>query len=121
MSITSLRDEAWVASASGTGHHALVLAACRELGGFDPELRHRSNDADMQLDIVRAAGAVALMPSLTVPLDDPTLAIRQVADATVARSLLLLTRDQPTPGALAHVLESIRTRARSLGGTVSKT
>ena len=117
VSIASLRDEVWVASASGTGHHALVLAACRELGGFDPELRHRSNDADVQLEIVRSARAVALMPSLTVPLDDPSLAIRQVADGTVARSLLLLTRDQTTSGALAHVLDSIRTRARSLGST----
>lgn len=121
VSITSLSDEVWVAAASGTGHHALVLAACRDLGGFDPELRHRSNDADMQLDIVRTAGAVALMPSLTVPFDDPTLAIRHVADGTVARSLLLLTRDQPTPGALAHVLDSIRTRARSLDRTLSGT
>ena len=120
VSITSLRDEVWVASASGTGHHALVLAACRELGGFDPELRHRSNDADVQLEIVRSARAVALMPSLTVPLDDPSLAIRHVADGTVARSLLLLTRDQTTSGALAHVLDSIRTRAGSLGRTISQ-
>lgn len=121
MSITSLRDEVWVASASGTGHHALVLAACRELGGFDPELRHRSNDADMQLEIVRTARAVALMPSLAVRLDDPTLAIRHVAGGTIARSLLLLTRDQPTPGALAQVLDSIRTRARGLGRTFRET
>ena len=121
MSITSLRDEVWVASASGTGHHALVLAACRELGGFDPELRHRSNDADMQLEIVRTARAVALMPSLAVRLDDPTLAIRHVAGGTIARSLLLLTRDQPTPGALAQVLDSIRTRARGLGRNFRET
>ena len=121
MSITSLRDEVWVASASGTGHHALVLAACRELGGFDPELRHRSNDADMQLEIVRTARAVALMPSLAVRLDDPTLAIRHVAGGTIARSLLLLTRDQPTPGALAQVLDSIRNRARGLGRTFRET
>lgn len=121
VSITSLRDEVWVASASGTGHHALVLAACRELGGFDPELRHRSNDADMQLEIVRTARAVALMPSLAVRLDDPTLAIRHVAGGTIARSLLLLTRDQPTPGALAQVLDSIRTRARGLGRTFRET
>ena len=121
MSITSLRDAVWVASASGTGHHALVLAACRELGGFDPELRHRSNDADMQLEIVRTARAVALMPSLAVRLDDPTLAIRHVAGGTIARSLLLLTRDQPTPGALAQVLDSIRTRARGLGRTFRET
>ena len=121
MSITSLRDEVWVASASGTGHHALVLAACRELGGFDPELRHRSNDADMQLEIVRTARAVALMPSLAVRLDDPPLAIRHVAGGTIARSLLLLTRDQPTPGALAQVLDSIRNRARGLGRTFRET
>lgn len=67
VSITSLSDEVWVASASGTGHRS------------------------------------------------------PVTDGTIARSLLLLTRDQPTPGALAHVLDSIRNRARGLGRTFRET
>ncbi len=114
VNLTTLRDDVWVASASGTGHHARVLAACRDLGGFEPELRHRSNDADLQLEFVRRTGAVALMPRLTVPRDDPTMAVRRVANGDVTRSLILLTREYPTSGALAHVLKSIRAQARTL-------
>jgi hypothetical protein len=52
--ITRLRGEVWAASAEGTGHHAMVVGACRALGGYEPDLRHRSNDADVQLELVPA-------------------------------------------------------------------
>jgi DNA-binding transcriptional LysR family regulator len=117
LSLGELRDDVWVASASGTGHHALVVAACRLHGGFDPDLRHRSNDADVQLELVRSAGAVALMPALTLPADDPGLAVREVAESPVTRQLLLLTRDRPPAPALSAVLAAVRTRAGLLAKT----
>ena len=52
---------------TGTGHHALVVGTCRSLGGYEPDLRHRSNDADVQLELVRTTGAVALMPAARPP------------------------------------------------------
>jgi DNA-binding transcriptional LysR family regulator len=113
--IAALRDDVWAASAAGTGHHALVLSICRSLGGFDPDVRHRSNDADVQLELVRATGAVALLPSLTLPPGDPTLGVRRVAEADVRRRLLLLTRDRPPGPALAAVLRAVRDQAHRLG------
>jgi DNA-binding transcriptional LysR family regulator len=115
VAIAALRDEAWAASAAGTGHHALVISTCRSLGGFDPDLRHRSNDANVQFDLVRAARAVALMPPLTLPEDDPTLAVRDVAEGTISRRLVLVLRDSPTTPALDSYLQAIRDQARALG------
>jgi len=114
VAVSALRGDVWAASAAGTGHHALVVGVCRALGGYEPDLRHRSNDADVQLELVRSAGAVALMPGLTLPPDDPALAVRDVADAVVSRRLVVLTRDTPTAPALAAFLATVRDQADRL-------
>jgi DNA-binding transcriptional LysR family regulator len=114
VSVAALREDVWVASAAGTGHHALVVGTCRSLGGYEPDLRHRSNDADVQLELVRTAGAVALMPALTLPAADPALAVREVAEAVITRRLVVLTRDGPTTPALGAFLAAVTAQARSL-------
>jgi DNA-binding transcriptional LysR family regulator len=114
VAVTALRDDVWVASATGTGHHALVVGTCRSLGGYEPDLRHRSNDADVQLELVRSTGAVALMPAVTVPAADPALAVRAIAEAAITRRLMVITRDTPTAPALATFLTAVRTQARQL-------
>ncbi|MGE3811821.1 MAG: LysR family transcriptional regulator [Candidatus Nanopelagicales bacterium] len=114
--LESLRDDMWVSSASGTGHHALVLSTCRSLGGYEPDLRHRSNDADVQLELVRSTGAVALLPPLTLPVGDPALAVRDIADGEVSRRLSLVTREGPQPPALRAYLDAVRDAARRLPG-----
>lgn len=90
--LEALSDQVWVSSAVGTGHHQLVLAACRAHGGFDPQIRHFANDAEVHLDLVRHTGAVALLPALSLPAADPTVAVREVAGPPLGRALLLLTR-----------------------------
>jgi DNA-binding transcriptional LysR family regulator len=112
--IASLCDEVWVSSATGTGHHAVVVGTCRSLGGFEPDLRHRSNDADVQLDLVRTAGAVALLPALTIPADDRTLAVRHLR-ATLGRRLVVITREGPPAPALETFLAAVREQADALG------
>jgi DNA-binding transcriptional LysR family regulator len=114
VAISDLHDEVWAASAAGTGHHALVVGICRSLGGFEPDLRHRSNDADVQLELVRRTGAVALLPALTLPAADPALAVRDV-DASIGRRLVVVTRDRPAPPALDAFLTAVREQANRLG------
>jgi len=114
VAVAALRDDVWVAAAAGTGHHALVVATCRSLGGYDPDLRHRSNDADVQFELVRSTGAVALMPVLTLPSSDPTLVLRDVAEAAVGRRLLVLTREGSPAPALRTVLSAVEGQARRL-------
>jgi DNA-binding transcriptional LysR family regulator len=114
VALASLREDVWVASAAGTGHHALVVGTCRSLGGYEPDLRHRSNDADVQLDLVRSAGVVALMPALTLPAADPALAVRDVAEAAVSRRLVVITREGPMAPALSAFLTAISDQAHRL-------
>lgn len=115
VAVADLRDDVWVASAAGTGHHALVIGTCRSFGGYEPDLRHRSNDADVQLDLVRRAGAVALMPALTLPADDPAIAVRDLAEAAISRRLMTVVRDGPMPPALTMFLAAVANQARQLG------
>ncbi|MBO3741691.1 LysR family transcriptional regulator [Actinoplanes flavus] len=114
VAVADLRSEVWAASAEGTGHHAMVVGTCRALGGYEPDLRHRSNDADVQLELVRAATAVALMPALTLPGDDRALAVRDIAEATLMRRLVSATRDTPPAPALTAFLAAVTEQAHQV-------
>ena len=117
VSIAQLRNDIWTASAEGTGHHAMVVGTCRSLGGIEPDLRHRSNDADVQLELVRVGAAVALLPPLTLPSHDPALAIRDVADASLKRRLMAVTRDTPPAPALTALLTAVAEHASQRSGS----
>ncbi|WP_214401458.1 LysR family transcriptional regulator [Pseudonocardia lacus] len=104
VAVSALRDDVWAASDAGTGHHDMVVGTCRSLGGYEPDVRHRSNDADVQLELVRRTGAVALLPELTLPTGDPTVAVREVAEVDVRRRLVVVTRDGPAAPALTAFL-----------------
>ncbi|BBH67685.1 LysR family transcriptional regulator [Actinoplanes sp. OR16] len=115
VAIAALRDEAWVASEPGSGHHTMVVGTCRSLGGFDPDLRHHCYDAEVQLELVRQAGAVGLLPKLTLPDADPAVAYREVAEKDLARRLFVVTREGRDTPALATFLSTLRDVASSLG------
>ncbi|MGK5681598.1 LysR family transcriptional regulator [Actinoplanes sp. URMC 104] len=112
--VADLRPDIWVASAEGTGHHAMVVGICRLLGGYEPDLRHRSNDADVHFELVRAGAAVALMPPLTLPVDDPALAVRDVAEIALHRRLVVAVRRTPPAPALTTFLAAVTDQARHL-------
>ncbi len=114
VAIAELRSAVWAASAEGTGHHAMVVGTCRSLGGYEPDLRHRSSDADVQLELVRAGAAVALLPPLALPAHDPAIAVRDVAEARLGRRLLLATRASPPAPALTALLAVIADQAHTL-------
>ncbi|MGW0435844.1 hypothetical protein ACWDV4_25295 [Micromonospora sp. NPDC003197] len=96
------------------GRIGVVVGTCRALGGYEPDLRHRSSDADVQLELVRAATAVALMPTLTLPSKDPALAIRDIAETTLKRLLAAATRDTPPAPALTALLAAVTDQVHHL-------
>ena len=79
--LAGLRGEPWAASRSGTAFSESLVRACRALGGFEPELRHRSNDLGVLEELVAAGEAVALLPSLGRPGRVPGVAVRHCAEA----------------------------------------
>jgi DNA-binding transcriptional LysR family regulator len=92
----------------------MVVGTCRAFGGYEPDLRHHSNDADVQLELVRAAAAVALMPPLALPADDPALAVHGIAETTLGRRLVAVTRANPPAPALTALLAAVRAEARAV-------
>ncbi|MDI6100249.1 LysR family transcriptional regulator [Actinoplanes sp. NEAU-A12] len=114
VALAGLRDEVWVSSHESTGHYAMIVGRCRAIGGYEPAVWHRSNDADVQLELVRRTGAVALLPELTLPPPDPALAYREVAEAALGRRLFTITRDGPSSPALTAFRAAVTDRAKSL-------
>ncbi|WP_446211441.1 LysR family transcriptional regulator [Micromonospora sp. IBSANI012] len=115
IALSMLREEVWVASAVGTGHHDMVVGSCRSIGGYEPDVRHRSSDADVQLELVRTTGAVALLPALTLPAAaDPALAIRDIAEEKLGRRLFIVLRDGSSAPALSAFLAVVTEQARNL-------
>ncbi|HWT24754.1 MAG TPA: LysR substrate-binding domain-containing protein, partial [Solirubrobacteraceae bacterium] len=67
-------------------------ADLRERGGFDPDIRHRTNDATISLALVARGLAVALVPGLVLPGRHPGIALRRVAGEHVERVISAVTR-----------------------------
>ena len=75
-------------SASPTAHYGeLTIRACRALGGFEPDVRHRSNDLLMLLALVANGQAVTLLPDLVRADREPSVVIRDVAEAPLTRTV----------------------------------
>jgi DNA-binding transcriptional LysR family regulator len=119
--LAAFAGEAWVTGHAGTGWEELVLRSCREPGGFDPDIRHRANDSVLALGLVEAGLAVTLLPALVAPAGRPGIAVREIAERAVHRTIFAATRaaDAGRPS-LAAVRAAIGAEAAALGWSVSR-
>jgi len=114
--LTRLADEVWASTRSGTAYHDAFVRACRALGGFDPDVRHRSNDTAVLEQLVAAGEAVALLPSLKRPGHVPGVAVRRVAEGRIDRRIFLAARRGSTGrAALKVVSRAVRDQAVAIG------
>jgi DNA-binding transcriptional LysR family regulator len=113
-----LSGEAWATSHPGMGWETMTQRTCRELGGFDPDIRHRANDANVTLALVAHGLAVAMLPELPLPDRSRGFTLRAIAEATVSRAVFAATRaaDARRPSTRA-ALAAIRDAAAALGST----
>jgi DNA-binding transcriptional LysR family regulator len=99
--LTELAGQPWAACQPGTGHREMQIRICRQLGGFEPDLRHASDDFLILLELVRTTGACALLPELVLGYEPERTAagvvIRDVAEGAIGRTVYLLTRAARTP------------------------
>jgi len=108
--IARLAGAGWAACRPGTGHRDMQIRVCRELGGFEPDVRYASDDLLILLEMVRTTGACGLMPDLVLDYGAPGVAVRDIAEGAVGREVFLITRSSRTP-AVAAVAAALRAAA----------
>jgi DNA-binding transcriptional LysR family regulator len=92
VSLAALRDEAWAIGKADSHYAELAVRACRALGGFEPDVRHRSNDLMMLLALVANGQAVTLLPDLVGAEREPAVAVRDIAEAPLERTVFAAIR-----------------------------
>ncbi|MBF4763683.1 LysR family transcriptional regulator [Nocardioides islandensis] len=109
--LAALAEQPWAACQPGTGHREMQIRTCRQLGGFEPDLRYASDDFLILLELVRTTGACALLPDLVLGYDAPGVVVRDAAEGTIGRTVYLLTRTSRTPA-----VEAVTTALRDQAG-----
>ena len=61
------RDHVWTSGQAGMAWDEMIQRTCREHGGFEPDIRHRTNDANVSLALVDSGLAVTLLPAARDP------------------------------------------------------
>jgi DNA-binding transcriptional LysR family regulator len=92
----------WATGHRGTGLDAVVRNVCNRLGGFEPDIRHRSDDGLVLSALVASGRAVALLPALLTAAV-PQIIARRLRDERLQRSIFTATRTTTTeaPAVLA--------------------
>jgi DNA-binding transcriptional LysR family regulator len=112
----ALADATWTAGHPGMGWDEVTRRACRTLGGFEPVVGHRTNDAVVSLGLVAHGLAVTLLPDFVAPAEHPGVAVRATAEGTVHRTIYAATRaaDAERPSVQA-LLQAVREAGAAAG------
>jgi DNA-binding transcriptional LysR family regulator len=113
--LAELAGEAWMTGPVGMGWDEMTGRACRLLGGFDPDVRHRANDATIIVAVVARGLGVALLPELPLRTHHAGVAVRRIAEGPVTREIFVATRaaDAARPSTQA-LLAAVRNAVESL-------
>ena len=121
VALRDLAGAAWACGRPPSAHDRLVHRACRVLGGFTPDVRHRSTDLLVLLALVRTGHAVTLLPDLVRAQGDPTLAVRDLAEGELTRLVFTAVRAASAEHpALQAVRAALRDAAQPRRATTSR-
>ena len=111
--LAGLAGEAWATGHPGIAWEEMTRRTCRELGGFEPDIRHRVDDATVALALVARGQAVTLLPEL--PLAGRELDVAALPIGDVSRAIFAVTRatDAARPSTQA-LLAAVRDAAASI-------
>lgn len=113
--LASLKHDAWAAGKEPGFYSELTIRACRALGGFEPDIRHRSNDLLMLLTLVAHGQCVTLLPDLVRPDREPNAVARDVAEVPLTRTVYgAFRRGSERRPAISAVLAALRETAAGL-------
>ena len=110
--LAELAGEPWSTGHPGSAWEVFTQRTCRRLGGFDPDVRHRSNDSVLSLGLVANGQAVTLMPAFALPPAPADVAVRKIAGGAPYRTIFAATRsaDATRPSVVA-LLGAVRVAA----------
>ena len=113
--LAELADAPWATGHAGMGWEEMTQRTCRRYGGFEPDIRHRMNDASIGIALVAHGQAVTLLPDLVLPERHPGVTVRPIAGAAVDRAISAVTRatDAARPSTRA-LLAAMRAAAAAL-------
>jgi DNA-binding transcriptional LysR family regulator len=113
--LAELADAPWTTGHAGMGWEQVTRRTCRQHGGFEPDIRHRTNDATVSLALVARGLAVTLLPELALARHHPGITLRPIAEHPIDRTILAATRatDAARPSTQA-LLAAIQDATRAL-------
>jgi DNA-binding transcriptional LysR family regulator len=89
--LTDLQDATWATGHPGTSIDAFLRNACNRMAGYEPKIRHRSDDATLLGAIVGSGRAVALLPALFAP-GTPSVTSRPAQEGELQRTIFTAAR-----------------------------
>jgi len=110
--LAELAGDAWATGHAAMAWEEVTQRTCRELGGFEPDIRHRTNDATVSLALVARGLAVTMLPVLALPARRRGITLRRIAEGDLSRAIVAVTRaaDAARPSTQA-LLGAIRAAA----------
>jgi len=107
--LAELAGAAWATGDPGGGMSELVRRVCNGHGGFEPDIRHHTNELTMLLALVAHGQAVTLLPRLALARGIAGVAVRPIAGADLTRTVFTTARaGADRRPALAAVREALR-------------
>jgi DNA-binding transcriptional LysR family regulator len=105
----ALAGSSWAVAEPGTGHHEVLVRTCRERGGFEPDLRHRSPNVVVLLELVRRTGALTMLPELVLGDAGSGVVTRSLTGGGSHRELFAVMRDSAAERpAVAATMDALR-------------
>jgi DNA-binding transcriptional LysR family regulator len=113
VALASVERSPWAAGHRGSGHAALIESVCNGLGGYAPDIRHRTDDALILRALVSSGRVVTLLSAL-IGAATPEIALRPIAEGRIQRTVFTAVRGA-TAGApeVIAVRDALRRAARA--------
>jgi len=109
-------DEVWVTAREGSWFAAMVARSCRAVGGFEPVVRHRTNDLRLLFELVAGGRGVALVPALGRGWLAPGVELHPLAGPPLERRIFTaVRRGTGAHPAIAALGEALTARAEQAG------
>jgi DNA-binding transcriptional LysR family regulator len=115
--LAELADEAWTTGPVGMAWDEMTGRTCGELAGFQPDVRHRTNNPTVSVALAARGLGVTMLPDLALRGRLPGVTLRAIAEGPVSRSIFAATRaaDAARPSTRA-LLAAVREAADAVRG-----